>query len=133
MPVPQVATRDSKQYLQQLMIPESVMRVYHKGGSVLLQVTKARYFMSVKTENNDVPVSRQCFLTNVMFLILIFTSHCPGSLTVTSNFTFSSIMSYLFQMFYVVPRSSLSINANNLLTWGRGGLNAKHNPLRQMQ
>ena len=29
---PQVATRDSKQYLQQLMIPESVMGVYHKGG-----------------------------------------------------------------------------------------------------
>ena len=31
------------------------------GGGVLLQVTKARYFMSVKTENNGVPVSRQCF------------------------------------------------------------------------
>ena len=30
---PQVATRDAKQYLQQLMIPESVMGVYHKGGS----------------------------------------------------------------------------------------------------
>ena len=29
---PQVATRDSKQYLQQLMIPESVMAVYRKGG-----------------------------------------------------------------------------------------------------
>ena len=29
---PQVATSDSKQYLQQLMIPESVMGVYHKGG-----------------------------------------------------------------------------------------------------
>ena len=29
---PQVATRDSKQYLQQLMIPESVMGVYRKGG-----------------------------------------------------------------------------------------------------
>ena len=29
---PQVATRDSKQYLQELMIPESVMGVYHKGG-----------------------------------------------------------------------------------------------------
>ena len=29
---PQVATRDSKQYLQQLMIQESVMRVYRKGG-----------------------------------------------------------------------------------------------------
>ena len=28
---PQVATRDSKQYLQQLMIPESVMGVYRKG------------------------------------------------------------------------------------------------------
>ena len=26
------ATRDSKQYLQQLMIPESVMGVYRKGG-----------------------------------------------------------------------------------------------------
>ena len=30
---PQVATRDSKQYLQQLMIPESVMGVYRLGGS----------------------------------------------------------------------------------------------------
>ena len=29
---PQVATRDFKQYLQQLMIPESVMRVYRKVG-----------------------------------------------------------------------------------------------------
>ena len=62
---PQVATRDSKKYLQQLMIPESVMGVYRKGGGggggVVLQVTKARYLMSVKTENNGVPVGRQCF------------------------------------------------------------------------
>ena len=29
---PQVATRDYKQYLQQLVIPESVMGVYRKGG-----------------------------------------------------------------------------------------------------
>ena len=57
---PQVATRDSKQYLQQLMIPESVMGVYRKegGGGVVLQVTKARYLMSVKTGNNDVSVRR---------------------------------------------------------------------------
>ena len=41
---PRVATRDSKQYLQQLMIPESVMEVYSKGGGVVLQVIKARYF-----------------------------------------------------------------------------------------
>ena len=46
--IPQVATRDSKQYLQQLMIPEFVMGVY-------------RILMSVKTENNGVSVSRQCF------------------------------------------------------------------------
>ena len=59
---PQVATRDSKQYLQQLKIPESVMGVYRKGGGgVVLHVTKARYLMSVKTENSVVPVSRQCF------------------------------------------------------------------------
>ena len=58
---PQVATRDSKQYLQQLMIPESVMGVYRKGGGVVLQVTKARYLMSVKTENNGVSVNRLCF------------------------------------------------------------------------
>ena len=59
---PQVATRDPKQYLQQLMIPESVMGVYRKGGGgAVLQVTKARYLMSVKTVNNGVPVSRQCF------------------------------------------------------------------------
>ena len=53
-------SRDSKQYmyLQQLMIPESVMGVYRKGV-VVLQVTKARYLMSVKTENNGVSVSRQ--------------------------------------------------------------------------
>ena len=64
MHVPQVGTRDSNQYLQQLMIPESVMGVYRKGGGgggVELQVTKARYLMSVKTENNGVSVSRQCF------------------------------------------------------------------------
>ena len=30
-------------------------------GRVVLRVTKDRYFMSVKTENNVVPVSRQCF------------------------------------------------------------------------
>ena len=30
-------------------------------GGVLLQVTKARYLVSVKTENNGVSVSRQCF------------------------------------------------------------------------
>ena len=36
----QVATRDSKQYLQQLMIPEYVMGVYRKGGGVVLQVKK---------------------------------------------------------------------------------------------
>ena len=41
------------------MIPESVMVVYRKGG-VALQVTKARYLISVKTENNGVSVSRQC-------------------------------------------------------------------------
>ena len=59
---PLVATRDSKQYLQQLMIPESIkMGVYRKGAGVVLQVTKARYLMSVKTGNNGVPVSRQCF------------------------------------------------------------------------
>ena len=29
---PQIDTRDCKQYLQQLMIPESVMGVYRKGG-----------------------------------------------------------------------------------------------------
>ena len=58
---PQVATRDSKQYLQQLMIPESVMGVYRKGGGGVLQVTKARYLMSFKIENNGVRVSRQCF------------------------------------------------------------------------
>ena len=47
---PQVATRDSNQYLQQLKIPESVMGVYRKGGGgVVLQVAKARYLMSVKT------------------------------------------------------------------------------------
>ena len=57
---PQVATRDSKQYLQQLMIPESVMGFYRKGG-VVLQVTIARYLMSVKIESNVVSVSRQCF------------------------------------------------------------------------
>ena len=62
MHVPQVATFDSKQYLQQLMIPESLMGVYRKGGGgVVLQVTKARYLMSVKAENNGVSVSRQCF------------------------------------------------------------------------
>ena len=58
---PQVATRDPKQYLQQLMILESVIGVYRKGGGVVQQVTKARYVMSVKTENNAVPVSNQCF------------------------------------------------------------------------
>ena len=59
---PQVATRDSKQYLQQLMIQESVMGVYRKGGGGGSTTSdKARYLMSVKTINNGVPVSRQCF------------------------------------------------------------------------
>ena len=58
---PQVATRDSKQYLQQLMIPETVMGVCRKGWGVVLQVIKDRYLMSVKTEKNGVSVSRQCF------------------------------------------------------------------------
>ena len=90
---PQVATRDPKQYLQQLMIPEAVMGVFRKGGGgLVLQMTRARYLMSVKTENNGVPVSRQVFLTNIIFLILIFTNHRSGTLTVSSNFTFSSIM-----------------------------------------
>ena len=53
---PNVATRDCKQYLQKLTIPESRMGVYRKGG-VVLQVTKARYLMSVMTKNNGVPVS----------------------------------------------------------------------------
>ena len=48
------------------MIPESVVGVYRQeggggGGGVVLQVTKARYLMSVKTENNGVSVKRQCF------------------------------------------------------------------------
>ena len=69
---PQVATRDCKQYLQQLMIPDSVMGVYRKGGGVVLQVTKARYLMSVKTKNNVVSVSRQsfsdkCHVSNIDF------------------------------------------------------------------
>ena len=58
---PQVATRDSKQYLQQLVIPESVLGVYRKGGGVVQQLTKARYLMSFTAENNGVSVSRQCF------------------------------------------------------------------------
>ena len=76
---PRLYTRDSKQYLQQLMIPESVMGVYRKG-EVVLQVTIARYLISVKTENNG-PKADSVFLTHVMFLILIFTSHHSGTLT----------------------------------------------------
>ena len=57
----QVATRDSKQYLQQLMIPESEMGVYRKRGGGSITSDKNRYLMSVKTENNGVSVSRQCF------------------------------------------------------------------------
>ena len=65
-------SRDSKQYLQQLMIPESVIGVYHKGEGVVLQVTMARYLMSVKTENNGVSVRRQyfsykCHVSNINF------------------------------------------------------------------
>ena len=58
---PHVAIRDSKQYLQQLMTAESVMGVYRNGVGVVLQVTKARNLMSVKTDNNGVSVSRLCF------------------------------------------------------------------------
>ena len=83
-------TRDSKQYLQQLMIPESVMEVYRKGGGVVLQVTKARYLMSVMNENNGVPVSRQCFCYKCYVSNIDFQkSHRSRTLTVTSNFTFS--------------------------------------------
>ena len=56
---PPVATRDCKQYLKQLMIPESIMGVYRKGGGG--GSDKSSILMSVKTENNRVPVSRQCF------------------------------------------------------------------------
>ena len=56
------ATRDSEQYLQQQMIPESVWEFTVKCVCVCVGgVTKARYLMSVKTENNGVPLSRQCF------------------------------------------------------------------------
>ena len=41
---PQVATRDSKQYLQQLMIPESVMGVYRKGGGGCTTSDKSSIF-----------------------------------------------------------------------------------------
>ena len=58
---PQVGTRDSKQYLQRLMIPESAMGVYRKGGGGSTTSDKARYLMSVKTENNGVSVGRKCF------------------------------------------------------------------------
>ena len=68
---PQVATLDCKQYLQQLMIPESVMGVYRKRG-IVLQVAKAQYLMSVMTENNGVPVSRQCFSVFLANVIIIW-------------------------------------------------------------
>ena len=41
---PQVASRDSKQYLQQLMIPESVMGVYRKGGGESTSSDKSSIF-----------------------------------------------------------------------------------------
>ena len=77
------------------MIPESVMGVYRKeggGGGVVLQVTKARYLMSVKIENNGVSVSRQCFSYKCHVSNIDFTSHRSGTLSITSNFTFSPIM-----------------------------------------
>ena len=43
------------------MIPESVMGVYRKGRGGSTTSDKSRYLMSVKIENNGVPVSRQCF------------------------------------------------------------------------
>ena len=43
------------------MIPESVRGVYRKGGGGSTTSEKAQYSMPVKTENNGVPVSRQCF------------------------------------------------------------------------
>ena len=67
---------------------------------VILQVAKAPYLVSFMTGNNSVPINRQCFfLANVMFLILISTSHRSGkviekqgTLTVNSNFVFWLIM-----------------------------------------
>ena len=38
------ATRDSKQYLQQLMIPESVMGVYRTGGGCSTTSDKSSIF-----------------------------------------------------------------------------------------
>ena len=58
---PQVATRDLQTVLATADDSRSVMGVYHQGVHVVLQVTIVRYLMSVKTENDGVPVSRQCF------------------------------------------------------------------------
>ena len=55
----QVVTFDCKQYLQQLMISESLMGVYHEWGWVALQVAELRYSMSVMTKNNGVSERKQ--------------------------------------------------------------------------
>ena len=90
-------------------------------GGVVLQVTKARYFMSVKTKNNGVPVSRQCFsykchVSNIDFHKSPFRNpYCHQQLRLKLHYALD------IPDVYFVPSSNLSINANNLLTRGRGG------------
>ena len=65
---PQVVTFDCKQYLQELMIPESLMGVHRDGGGgVDLQVAEPRYSMLVMTENNGVSEIKQCFSCKCQF------------------------------------------------------------------
>ena len=61
---PQVATRDSKQYLQQLMIPESVMGV-HRKGEVVLQVTIAQ-------EKIHISFFEACFLILYFHVVSVY-------------------------------------------------------------
>ena len=65
---PEVVTFDCKQYLQQLMISESLMGVYHEGGSCKWQDLDIRYQSLLKimvcwVENN-------VFLANVINIYL---------------------------------------------------------------
>ena len=69
---PQVVTFDCKQYLQQLVISESLMRVYHQGGSCKWQDLDSRCQSCLKIM--VCLKEKNVFLANVMFLIFIFTS-----------------------------------------------------------
>ena len=67
-------TCDCKKYLKQLMVPEFLIGVYRNRGSHANgKISNIQYHI---TENNGRSERKECFLANVMFLILPFRIPC---------------------------------------------------------